>query len=242
MDITSPSEIIMALTAKRSEQNEKRHEAVTTKSLLKDQAYAELKRLILDTTFSPGDFLSERQLAERLTMSKTPVKAALQRLESEGFIAVSPQQGIVVRDLTIHEIADQFEIRLALESHVLRTVAGKLTSNEAKQLRENLAQQRTMVSTHDYAQAVELDAAFHMMICDFHGNQEFIRVMLQLRERMHRVIARVFEQDRDRMAASVEEHAAIADAILDGDADRAATCIKEHLEYGKQFLLTPRRR
>jgi DNA-binding GntR family transcriptional regulator len=209
---------------------------------LKDQAYVELKRLILDATFSPGDFLSERQLAERLTMSKTPVKAALQRLESEGFIAVSPQQGIVVRDLTIHEIADQFEIRLALESHVLRTVAGKLTDAETKRLRENLTAQREMVTTHDYTRAVELDADFHMMICEFHGNQEFIRVMSQLRERMHRVIARVFEQDTNRMAASVEEHAAIADAVVAGDADLAAQCIKEHLDYGKQFLLTPRRR
>lgn len=212
------------------------------KSLLKDQAYAELKRLILDTTFSPGDFLSERQLAERLTMSKTPVKAALQRLESEGFIAVSPQQGIIVRDLSIHEIADQFEIRLALESHVLRSVAGKLTSDEAQRLRGNLEQQRAMVATHDYARAVELDTDFHTMICEFHGNQEIIRVMSQLRERMHRVIARVFEQDRDRMAASVGEHTAIAEAVLAGDADRAAQRIREHLDYGKQFLLAPRRR
>ncbi|MCA9121705.1 MAG: GntR family transcriptional regulator [Planctomycetaceae bacterium] len=232
----------MSVTAKETEAIGKRREAATTKSLLKDRAYAELKRLILNTTFSPGDFLSERQLAERLTMSKTPVKAALQRLESEGFIAVSPQQGIVVRELSIHEIADQFEIRLALESHVLRMVAGKLTDDEGTRLTNNLAQQRSMVATHDYSQAVQLDTEFHMMICEFHGNREFMRVMLQLRERMHRVIARVLEQDRDRNAASVEEHAAIAEAILAGDADRAAGCLKEHLEYGKQFLLTPRRR
>lgn len=213
-----------------------------SKSLLKDRAYVELKRLILDTTFSPGDFLSERQLAERLTMSKTPVKAALQRLESEGFIAVSPQQGIVVRDLTIHEIADQFEIRLALESHVLRSVAGKLSGSEAERLRASLRQQREMVAKGDYTQAVELDADFHMMFCEFHGNQEFVRVMSRLRERMHRVIAGVLEQDVDRAAASVAEHVAIADAVLAGDANRAALCLKEHLDYGKQFLLAPRRR
>ncbi|MBI2480313.1 MAG: GntR family transcriptional regulator [Planctomycetia bacterium] len=233
----------MTLTVNGSLGNTKRkREGVAAKSLLKDQAYAELKRLILDATFSPGDFLSERQLAERLTMSKTPVKAALQRLESEGFIAVSPQQGIVVRDLTIQEMADQFEIRLALESHVLRSVAGKLTADEAQRLRANLEQQRAMVATHDYRRAVELDTEFHTMICEFHGNQEIIRVMSQLRDRMHRVIARVFEQDRDRLAASVNEHTAIADAVLTGDADRAVQGIKEHFEYGKQFLLAPRRR
>src|ERR1700742_2672191 len=82
--------------------------------LMKERAYDSLKQLILTETFEPGAFLSERQLAVRLKMSKTPVKAALERLESEGFIAVSPQQGIVVQDLTLEEIADHFEVREAL--------------------------------------------------------------------------------------------------------------------------------
>ena len=58
--------------------------------LLKDQAYEELKKLIMNEVFSPGTFLSERQLAARLDMSKTPIRSALERLESEGFVAVSP--------------------------------------------------------------------------------------------------------------------------------------------------------
>src|SRR5262249_52042289 len=79
------------------------------RGLLKDRAYDEIKRYILNNDFPPGTFLAERQLAAQLGMSKTPVKAALERLELEGLICVSPQQGIVVRDLSVQEIADQYE-------------------------------------------------------------------------------------------------------------------------------------
>jgi DNA-binding GntR family transcriptional regulator len=211
------------------------------KSLLKQQAYEELKRLIQNSTFEARSFLSERQLAIQLGMSKTPVKAALERLEAEGFVAVSPQQGIVVRDLSIHEIADQFEIRLALETFVLRNIAGKLSDEQAARLKDNLRQQQLAAKQLDVAASARLDSAFHTLFCECLGNQEILRVMLQLREKMHRVVTRVFDQNSDRLTPSYKEHRAIADAVLAGDADQAAAALEEHLNYGKQLLLSPRR-
>ncbi len=211
------------------------------RSLLKQQAYDELKQRIQDATFAPGAFLSERQLALQLGMSKTPVKAALERLESEGFIAVSPQQGIVVRELSVHEIADQFEIRLALESFVLRSVSGKLSDLEVSRVRENLERQKDAVGKTDVVAATELDAEFHGIFCECLGNQEIIRVMLHLREKIHRVIGRVFQKTVDRFEASWNEHSALAEAVLAGDAELAVQRLQEHLEYGKQLLLSPRR-
>jgi DNA-binding GntR family transcriptional regulator len=215
--------------------------ATADKSLLKQQAYDELKGLIQNATFEPGAFLSERQLAAQLGMSKTPVKAALERLEVEGFVAVSPQQGIVVRDLSIHEIADQFEIRLALETFVLRNIAGKLSDENSARLKDNLRQQQQAAKQLDVATSARLDSAFHTLFCEFLGNQEILRVMLQLREKMHRVVSRVFEQNSDRLTPSYKEHKAIADAVLAGDADQAAAALEEHLNYGKQLLLSRRR-
>ena len=175
-------------------------------------------------------------------MSKTPVKAALERLEMEGFIAVSPQQGIVVRELSVHEVADQFEIRVALESHVLRSVAGRLTDEQASVLTASIRQQKQAAKRRDVAGLVALDAEFHMLFCEFHGNREITRVMSQLQEKIHRVIGRVFQQLPERLVSSCEEHAAIVDAVLAGDADLAAQRMEEHLDYGRQFLLAPRGR
>ncbi len=116
-------------------------EVIPSRGLLKERAYDEIKRLILEGDLAPGTFLAERQLAARLGMSKTPVRSALERLESEGFISISPQQGAIIRDLSVNEIADQYEIRTALESFVMRTLAGRLSPIEVERIQVNLAAQ-----------------------------------------------------------------------------------------------------
>jgi DNA-binding GntR family transcriptional regulator len=210
-------------------------------SLLKERAYTEIKQRILTGECAPGTFLSERQLAVQCAMSKTPVRAALQRLEQEGFVTISPQQGIIVRDLSIHEIADQYEIRLALETFVARHLAGRLTPVQVGRLRANLAAQETNCRGCDFEQGVHLDGEFHMLFCEFLGNQEILRVMGQLRAKIHRVISQVFKINPGRVTNSYQEHCGIAEAVILGDAADAARRIEEHLEYGKLDLLSPRR-
>src|SRR5262249_27286975 len=158
--------------------------------------------------------------------------AAVERLAQEGFVTVSPQQGIVVRDLSIHDIADQYEIRLALETFIVRTLAGRLTPSQIERLHANLTAQEQNCAGLDIELSVQLDTDFHMLLCEFLGNQEILRVMKHLRERMHRVIARVNQQHMVRIASSYQEHRAIADAVLGGDAALAAQRMEEHLEYG----------
>jgi DNA-binding GntR family transcriptional regulator len=210
------------------------------RNLLKDRAYAEIKQRILRGDFPPSTFLSERQMASQLDMSKTPVRAALGRLELEGFVTISPQQGIIIRDLTVHEIADQYEIRAALETYVVRTLAGRLTPAQLERLRVNLDAQEANCASRDVQQCVALDAAFHNLFCEFLGNQEILRVMGQLREKIHRVIGRVFQLNADRITTSYQEHCGIADAVIRGDPALAARRIEEHLEWGKRCLLSPR--
>jgi DNA-binding GntR family transcriptional regulator len=210
------------------------------RSLLKDRAYERIKQRLLNNDYPPGSFLSERQLAENLGMSKTPVKAALERLESEGFIAVSPQQGIVVRELSVREIADQYEIRAALESYTVRTLAGQLTADQVARVRANLEAQARLRGAADVAKGVELDSAFHTQFVEFLGNREILRVVGQLRERMQRVVTQVFRISPARMETSHGEHAAIANAVIGGDGDRAAELLVRHLEAGKRLILSPR--
>jgi DNA-binding GntR family transcriptional regulator len=210
-------------------------------SLLKERAYEEIRRRILRGDFAAGSFLSERQVALQLGMSKTPVRAALERLEQEDLVTISPQQGIIVRDLSVHEIADQYEIRAALETYVLRTVAGRLIPAQVERLHANLQAQEVNCRECDVERGVELDAEFHTLFCEFLGNREILRVLGQLRAKIHRVITQVYKINPGRVASSYEEHRAIADAVLQGDAAAAVRRIEKHLECGKQHLLSPRR-
>jgi DNA-binding GntR family transcriptional regulator len=209
------------------------------RELMKDQAYAAIKRFILDGDLAPGAFLAERRLAGQLRMSKTPVRAALQRLEAEGFVTISPQQGILIRDLSVLEIADQYGLRAALETYVLRTVAGKLSADQVARLRDNLADQAALAKAPDVGRGAALDAEFHLMFAEVLGNAEVLRVMRQLWERFHRITAKVFRVHPGRVAASYEEHRAIADAVIRGDGALAARLGERHLECGKQILLSP---
>ncbi|MBI1349269.1 FCD domain-containing protein [bacterium] len=211
------------------------------KPLLKERAYSQLKELIQIGEFPAGMFLSERQLALKLGMSKTPIKAALERLEAEGFLSVAPQQGIVVRDLSVEEIADQFEIREALESYVLRALAGRLTAEDRSQIEANLAAQRAALVATDYPAIARLDADFHILFSQLLGNREILKTLLQLHDKVHRSIMRVTLNNPDRARPSVEEHIGIAEAVLAGDGDLATKRLVEHLVYGRQYLLQPRR-
>jgi DNA-binding GntR family transcriptional regulator len=216
-------------------------EVTAPRGLLKERAYDEIKRLILEGSLSPGTFLAERQLAARLGMSKTPVRSALERLESEGFISISPQQGAIIRDISVDEIADQYEIRTALESYVVRTVSGRLNAAQVAEVRANLERQRANLEHPEVERSVALDEEFHALFATFLGNREILRVMGQLRDKIHRVIFRVFTLNPGRMANSFAEHTAIAEAVIAGDAPTAAVRIEQHLQVGKDALLSPRR-
>lgn len=203
---------------------------------LKLQAYAELKRQILSGRLSPGMLLSERQLASQLKMSKTPVHAALERLEADGLVTVAAQQGIVVREVSPQDMADHFEIREALEPFVVARLSGRLAGDQAVRLRQNLRENLHAVQALDIEANVRLDAEFHLLLCEFLGNREITRVMGQNREKVHGVIYHISLRHPGRMAVSLSEHQGIADAILAGEAEGAGDRMRVHLRNGLQSL------
>jgi DNA-binding GntR family transcriptional regulator len=211
--------------------------AKSPRSLLKDRAYDEIKRQIQELVLPAGSFLSERKLSTMLGMSKTPIKAALERLEQEGFVVVAPQQGIVVRQLSIKEIADQFELRKALECFVLQSITGRLLDHQTKELYRNLKFQRAAADSHAVARLCALDAEFHLLLCQVLDNRAINECLSQHRSRMHRVIFEVMSQAPGRLSDAVQEHERILEAVDRGKPAEAVKLITQHLEFGKQYLL-----
>lgn len=208
------------------------------RTLLKDKAYVTLKKQILEDRYPPGSSLAERRLAEELGMSKTPVKAALERLELEGYITIAPQQFVRVRELEMSDIAEQYEIRTALETYIVRRLAGRLSDDHKQRLRDNLARQHELLAEQsEISDRVSADAEFHMLLAEAFGNHTIFRTMSDLQDRIYRVITRVFRKTPERYAASVQEHQLIADALLAGDSDRAAQLVAEHLAHGRSISL-----
>ena len=207
-------------------------------SALHLRAYEEIKRLIVSGEFPPDSFLSERQLAARLGMSKTPVHIALKRIEAEGFVVISPQQGIVVRGLAPADILDHYELREAIEGFVVRKLAGTLDATKAAALRRSLRDQEGALESGDLARCLELDADFHLLLASFLGNRQVTLAMSHLHDKIRLVILRVSSLHRARFEESVREHAEIAGHVLDGDADAAEAALVAHLEAGKRQILS----
>lgn len=205
--------------------------------LLREQAYLNLKELLVSGKLASEPFLSERKLAKRLGMSNTPVRSAIERLEAEGLIAISPQQGIVVRDVSVQEIADHYEIRESLEPFVLRRLAGRLTPPQLARLEACLQQQTQCAARDDLPQLIRHDSEFHLLFCEFLGNAEIYRTMSQLRDKIHRVVGKVVQHDPERLKQSCGEHRSIVEAVAQGNADQAARMMVEHLARGRKTLL-----
>lgn len=205
-------------------------------STLSDQAFETLKQRVLQGELPPGQLISERQMARELGMSKTPVRAALARLQSEGLVTISPQRGVVVNAMDVAQIADCFELRRVLEPYVVRRLAGRLTPAQVDQLHRHIAQLTDAVACGDAATSTDLDLELHLSFARMLGNAEIARVMSQLRDKMRLSIATVLRQAPDRLHQGHKEHEKIVQAIIVGNGREAALRIHRHLKRGKRSL------
>jgi DNA-binding GntR family transcriptional regulator len=212
--------------------------AASAPPLLKERAYRELKELIQAGELTAESTLSERQLAERLGMSKTPVRAALEHLETQGLVTVSPQRGILVRDLSARDIAELFDVRAAVEPHIAGQLArGTLPPARREEVETNLRRQHAAATAGDALEATRLDFAFHRLLAALYDNRELNIWLERCFDRLHRSVLHVNRQARNRLLKSYQEHEGVAAAVLGGRADEAPRLMREHLAFGRQFLL-----
>lgn len=204
----------------------------------KERAYQELKALIQAGDLSPDSTLSERKLAERLGMSKTPIRAALENLETQGLVTVSAQKGIIIRELSAREIAELFDVRAAVEPFVVAQLARcSLTRSQRDELKVNLREQRLVARSEDALAATKLDIAFHQVLARLLENREMMLWLERCFDKLHRSVIRVNRMAPGRLQKCYEEHDAVASAILSGHPDEAARLMREHLVFGRRFLL-----
>ncbi|MDI4645141.1 GntR family transcriptional regulator [Cohnella hashimotonis] len=205
---------------------------------LKEKAYLELRKLILSGRFKPGDVLTERLLVEMLSMSRTPIRAAYERLDAEGLANYVPNKGLTVAEFSLNRALDLFDYRIAIEGFVARKLAQmEWASVDLAWFEANLAEQETFMNEADYERFTEADSSFHAKLAEVYGNKEITMAMNQLQDKLFATGLSVLRKDRNRIQVSYQDHLRIFSAIRDGDASFAGSCMEEHLEYGKRILI-----
>ena len=201
-------------------------------SNLTDRAYAIVRRLILQKELSGGEVLVEGRLAERLQMSRTPLREALLRLEGEGLLVRANTRSYAVRRITASHYFQCLQVRERLESQAVCLAMGRVPPAEIRALRENIL---ALDSSQQGASHWQADDEIHGLFARASGNAMLAETIAHLR-----VLCRLFEvvDPFNRIDDDRKEHLAILDAYIAGDEKSADEAVLSHLRNLARYTLS----
>lgn len=191
--------------------------------------YRELRADIVAMRRPPGEAIIERLVAEKYGVSRTPVREALRRLADDGLVEIFPQSGTVVARIPVDALPEAIVIRTALESTAVRHAACHASRSEVAALCANLVLQQETAAAADLDGFHEADERFHGMIADIAGYPGLWSFAQQVKIQVDRY-RRLTLPEPGRLDHVIAEHAAIIDAIADGDPQRAERHMTAHLD------------
>jgi DNA-binding GntR family transcriptional regulator len=197
-------------------------------------AYTQIKGRIIDLTYQPGERLSETKLAEEFGLGRSPIRTALSRLESEGWVRISPQSGTFVCSLSEREIQELTVLRALLEAHCAGEAAARISDKEIELLKLKFAACRPHVQAGDVDVALQLDEEVHALMYRLGGNELIASTLSGLRDKVQ-WIRRACAVSALRVEEGFEEMAAVVEALSRRDAISAQHFIRQHVENAARF-------
>jgi DNA-binding GntR family transcriptional regulator len=194
----------------------------------RDQVYVVLREAIVSAELEPGRRLSENELADRLGVSRTPVREALVRLRDERLVAIVPQLGTFVTLISPDAVADAAFVREALECSAIRLATGNATERDLEELQANLAAQDRAEETGDIDAFDHLDEALHRTLCELSGRDIAWSLSRRANGHLDRV-RRLSLPEPGYLGEMVAEHRAVVAAVADKDPDQAEAALRHHL-------------
>jgi DNA-binding GntR family transcriptional regulator len=204
---------------------------------LSARVYNQIKQLILCNEIMPGQKLNHQELSERLGVSRTPIREALNRLVQEGYATFLPKRGFTCKEIRIQEAEELYDLREALEAFAVEKAIENLTDTAVGQLRERMNCYGRDVRNRFTRDRLVFDQDVHLTIAQLSGN-----------ETLHTLLSHVFERivlkrrtdgiyDDARGTAAHQEHLRLLDAIERRDAASAVAVVRGHIQAGKKNVM-----
>ena len=205
---------------------------LTIPNTLTRRAYDSIKEYILEGRLDENDRLTEEALANQLGISKSPIREALNRLESEGFIRIAPRRGAYLRQFSPDEMEQLYDVREALEVHVTRTA--HVTPALLNELDKSVKRSRALLKANDKAKYIEEDVRFHGLLADATNNRELCRVLQNVQNRIWLSRRKTYD-----LSSSVapDFHQSIVDALRKNDREEAQSAMRRHITNVRQRLV-----
>lgn len=192
-------------------------------------AFQTLREAILNGSLKPGQQLVETELAKEMGISKTPIREAIRRLDSEGLIEVVPHRGAVVTGFSREDYVEIYAIRSTLEALAARLAAKNITAAEIAELKEIVAESERLIKQGEYAAALDANTRLHDIIYRASRNKRLVDLLNQIGEYVHAMRLKAFKIP-GQAERSLHEHKEIVEALSNGDADRASDLIRLHID------------
>lgn len=196
---------------------------------LRDVVFKTLRQAILKGELEPGERLMEIQLADRLGVSRTPIREAIRKLELEGLVLMIPRKGAEVAKISEKSLRDVLEIRRALDALAIELCIERMTEDDIKALSEAQEEFRKSVEGNEAMVIAESDERFHDVIYNSTNNPRLVQMLNNLREQMYRYRLE-YIKDAEKRQILVSEHDQILKAIRERNVAEAKAAIRQHVD------------
>lgn len=206
-------------------------ESSSGKTSATEKAYRVLRSEILNCELAPGSRVVEGEIAERLNMSKTPVKKALGMLVHEGFVEVRPRHGYRVTEITLADVQEVYQLRQILEPAAAELAATNATPEQLQGL-------RALVEDHadgTYEERADKLLRFHEILAAASGNGRLAATMASLLDEMQRLLSIGLDIE-ESISLHAGEHRELLDALLKGNHHKAREIAEQQVEIGRMRM------
>jgi DNA-binding GntR family transcriptional regulator len=204
---------------------------------LRDVVFNTLRQAILKGELKPGERLMEIQLANRLGVSRTPIREAIRKLELEGLVLMIPRKGAEVAKITVKNLRDVLEVRRALEELAVQVACEHITDEQLQEINQAAAEFEKAVKNKELSNLTESDIKFHDLIFQSTTNQKLIVILHNLREQMYRYRVEYLKDSKSHIQL-IREHADIINALERRDKEAATLAIRTHIENQEKTVIS----
>ena len=204
---------------------------------LRDVVFNTLRQAILKGELKPGERLMEIQLANKLGVSRTPVREAIRKLELEGLVLMIPRKGAEGAEITRQDMEDVLEVRTALEELAVKDACDHITDAQLSELKKASNEfKKALLEGKDLVTCADADMHFHDVILSATNNRRLIQMLNNLSEQMYRYRMEYLKDERTHKTL-IEEHDAIRRALKKHDKVKAGAAIRVHIDNQKRSIL-----
>ncbi len=203
---------------------------------LRELVFTTLRQAILKGEIQPGERLMEIQLAEKMGVSRTPIREAIRKLANEGLVTMIPRKGAIVAGISEKMLMDVLQVRMTLEKMAYECAFKFITDEQIEELKEAEKEFEESVKNNDLVQIAEIDEKFHFIIYSAAQNDKLKEILTNLRENMYRYRME-YAKNKESRDQLIKEHNEMIETLIKRDSVEGLKIVEQHIKNQEKVIL-----